>query len=142
MSTAVKIALLLMFINVGIWVVGSMDWYTGGVAGQNPEGINPAENPAAFPGDWSVADLLTAGGFGALAGAAIAGLFGADPIRILGIGMFGGIFWTLWGNTADVLMNTMKVPNPFIMAFTLVYGVAFFLVAIQLMTGMSTETMT
>lgn len=125
---AVEISLFFICISVGVSTVGALDIFPDvGPHGSSASDINPAINPSE--GVPSLSNFLGIGILGGFVISAItARLLGADPLRVIGIGLFGAFFWGLWG-TANSILSWFDL-GPLQAVILMVYAITFF-IAIQ-----------
>jgi len=132
---AMQICLFLLCISVGISTVHALDIFPDvGPQGSAAGDVNPANPEAHEEGEPyenvpNITNFLSIGVLGGFIVSAIAArLLGADPLRVIGIGLFGGFFWGMWG-TANSVLNWLNL-GPIQAVILMVYAITFF-VAIQ-----------
>lgn len=155
---AVDVALLLLFINVGIAVmagsIGGHGLYQENrpkEMGKMPSEMSSGPENNYFPGGSRLGltlgniftepeKILAAVGivFGI---AALGGIFtNASILRIGGVSLFAGVFWWVWMEANSLISNpALGVPPWMINIITMIYGAVFFLAMIELLTGTRTE---
>lgn len=138
---AVDICLFMVAISVGISVVGAaVPALEQGPQGHSPGEINPRGNTDLnLPGlNVFVLGVGTLGGF--IISALSARLMGADPLRVIGIGMFGGLFWGTW-TSAQSILTWAEVPAYVSSTILMIYAITFFMAISEMSSGSSYSVM-
>jgi len=130
---AVSLCIFFLSVSLGIWAMGQTGVFPEtGVPGHSPEGVS-AEIPNLDPFRAGVSALS-----GFIVGAVASRLLGADPLRVVGISLFGSFFWGAWSMGNDVLLWA-EIPGFVRSVILVVYSIAFFLAIQQLCSGGSVK---
>lgn len=161
---ATDIVLLLIAINIGMGVVSASTLGLYQAPRTELEGVAPSEE--GFPGDNSlyfentapgselssmqwVNPLTEPGNFMIIVSsimlvAFIGSATGASVLRIIGLGLFAGIYWWMW-TFSDAMLESILSHFHGLMWFkglvAMIYFIVFTLAIIQMVTGQSTEAM-